>query len=359
MTDRGSSRTDTGAVLVFALLLMLALVGLGHGLLVSALAELAASRAGARHLQARAAADAAVARTLRVSSGPWMDSIRVGEAHHWYALSLGRASSSATLSRLTSEAWLVEGRGIGPAAGETRTAALAWALDPQERILNLPAAVSGRAGARWHLEGEIDASDPTGDGPPWDAADCAPWLGELQAHYAASPLAAHGIAADTLGGPGLGLVAFGSLMAAAEVRVVGAGTPGPVESFGACAVDEAWSWGGRDHPGPPCGSHLPLRSAQGDLVVQGGVGQGVLVVDGDLTFTSGARYHGLVLVRGVLRLDGAATLQGMAIALEGAHVGAGSRIGASACWALRALDAQRAALGGLRAVPGVGPLGPL
>ncbi|HUF76740.1 MAG TPA: hypothetical protein VMM35_10710, partial [Longimicrobiales bacterium] len=125
MRRRARSRTDVGAVLVFVLLLMLALVGLGHGLLVSALAELAASSAGARHLAARAAAEAAVARALRGSGGPWMDSTGVGETRAPGALSLGRASGSATLTRLTAESWIVEGRGTGPAGGETRTASLA------------------------------------------------------------------------------------------------------------------------------------------------------------------------------------------------------------------------------------------
>ena len=346
-------------MLVFVVLLMLALVGLGHGLLVSALAEHAASSAGARHLQARAAASAVVARILRASDGAWMDSIDVGETRASGALSLGRATGSATSTRLTRESWLVQGRGTYPDGGATRTASLAWALDPLERIVELRAVVGGRPDALWQIEGEIDAGDPAGVEPPLAPADCAPWIGELQARYATSPLAATDIADDTVGGPGLGLVGFADLMAAADVGVTGWGTPAPVERLGVCAAEEPWGWGDPDHPTRPCGGRLPLRAADGDLTMDGGVGQGVLVVDGDLTLTSGARYYGLVLVRGTLRLEGAAILQGLALALEGAHVGVDSRLVASACWAVRALTAQRAALGGLRVVPGVGPIGPL
>jgi hypothetical protein len=45
-----------GAALVAVVLITLALFGIGHGLLTLALGELAASRAGVRHLQARTAA---------------------------------------------------------------------------------------------------------------------------------------------------------------------------------------------------------------------------------------------------------------------------------------------------------------
>ena len=359
MSRRMPSSADAGAALVFAVLLTLALVGLGHGLLVSALGELAASSAGARHLAARAAADASVARLLRAEGGSWMDSIPVGETRAAGTLPVGRASGSATLTRLTPESWLLEGRGTGPAAGETRTAVLAWALDPLQRVSELSAAVSGRSGALWQIDGEVDASDPTRVEPPLDVAACAPWLGELEARYAASPLDAIGVAADTVGGPGLGIIDFRALTAAAAVGVAGSGTPTPVERLGSCALDEPWGWGDPDDPTGPCGPHLPLRSADGNLTVDGGVGQGVLVVGGDLTLTSGARFHGLVLSRGMLRLEGAATLEGLAIALAGAQVASGSRVRASACWAVRALAAQRAVLGGLRVVPGVGPIGPL
>jgi hypothetical protein len=234
-----------------------------------------------------------------------------------------------------------------------------WALDALERTAALPATLSGRAGAPWQIEGELDASDPARIEPPLDSASCAPWLGDLEARYAASPLAAIGVVSDTVGAPALGLLDFGSIVDAAEIGVAGPGTPGPVELLGACAADEPWGWGDPDGPTRPCGPHLPLRAASGDLLVDGGVGQGMLVVDGDLTLRAGARYYGLVLVTGALRLEGSATLAGMAIALDGAHVGVGSRVRSSACWVVRALAAQRPALGGLRVVPGVGRIGPL
>jgi hypothetical protein len=353
------ARGEAGAVLIFVVLLMLALIGLGHGLLVAALGEVAASTAAVRHLTARAAADAAVSGALRRPFPPWMDSVIVGGVRVAETMPLGRAAATATLRRLTRESWLVEGSGALGDGAEVRSARLAWALDPLERVTSLAGVLNAAPGSEWTLGGVVDASAPTRADPPLDLADCAPWLAELEARYAATPLTPAGTLTDTLGGPTMGLLDFPSLLARVPVLVGGAGTPGPVERLGACVEAEPWAWGDPEEPAGPCGAHLPLRGAAGDLTVVGGVGQGVLVVDGDLTLTAAARYYGLVVARGALRLEEGAALEGFAMALGGGSVGVGSTVRGSACWAVRALAAQRPTLGGLVAVPGVAPIGPL
>jgi hypothetical protein len=91
--------------------------------------------------------------------------------------------------------------------------------------------------------------------------------------------------------------------------------------------------------------------------MEGGVGQGLLVVDGGLTLTAGARFYGIALVRGTLRVEDGGRFQGMAVAVGGAYVAGGAIVRGSACRAVRALDARRRELSGLRLVPGVGSLG--
>lgn len=349
---------NAGAVLAFVVLLMLALLGLGHGLLVASLGEVAASSAALRHLTARAAADGVVSTALREPYAPWMDSVPVNGVRVTETVSLGRAAGAATLRRLTRESWLVEGRGALGDGADVRVARLAWSLDPLERVTNLPGVLSAAPGSVWTLDGVVDAGAPARVDPPLDLADCEPWLAELEESYA-MPAAQLGFLSDTVDAPWLGLIDFPSLLARAPVLVSGAGMPGPVERFGACAEGEPWGWGDPENPRLPCGPHLPLRASLGDLSVVGGVGQGLLAVDGDLTLTAGARYYGLVLVRGTVRLEDGASLEGFAVALGGGSIAAGSRVRGSACWAARALAAQRVALGGLVAVPGVGPIGPL
>ncbi|HSH74321.1 MAG TPA: hypothetical protein VLA09_01340, partial [Longimicrobiales bacterium] len=86
---------------------------------------------------------------------------------------------------------------------------------------------------------------------------------------------------------------------------------------------------------------------------------GLLLVNGDLTLTEGVHFHGLALVRGRLLVEGGASFEGLAVAQGGAEVAADGRVRASACWAVRALEAQRGTLGRLIPVPGVGEIGPL
>ncbi len=347
-----------GAALVTVVLLSLALFSLGHGMLTLALGELAASRAAARYLEARAAADAAVSDALASPVPVWLDSLALGEQRAASSRAWGRADGGATLRRLSRETWWVEGNGRVEVA-EVRTARLAWALDPLERVASLPGMVSVGAGAPLLLAGMLDATAPTAAVPPSVPADCAPWRTALEATYLDDPLPAIATlpATDTL--PRLGLLDFRSLLDEVAVSVVGTGAPAPVESLGACATTDPWNWGDPERPWRACGSHLPLRGASGDLRVDGGSGQLVLVVDGDLALGDGARLRGLVVTSGALRVEGGATLEGMALVGGGLHVATNGRIVASACWAARALAAQRTTLGRLRALPGGGPLGPI
>jgi hypothetical protein len=347
-----------GAAIVTVVLLTLALFALAHGMLTLSLGELAASRAAARHLEARAAAESVVQGTLAAAGASWLDSVSIGGTRSLDALSLGRVVAEPTLRRVTEESWWVEGVGrVGVTEG--RSARLAWALDPLERVTSLRAAVSVGAGAPVIVAGSLETADAWAASPPLSTADCAPWAPALEDRYLADPLAAVAVqlGADTL--PSLGLLSFGQLLDRVESSVTGTGTPAPTDSLGACATSDPWNWGDPDRPWRPCGDHLALRGARGSIDVVGGVGQGVLVVGGDVTLRGGARFYGLVVASGALRVEDGATLHGMALVRGGLFVASPARIQASACWAVRVLAAQRPTLGRLLEVPGVGWIGPL
>jgi hypothetical protein len=341
---------------VGAVLITLALFAIGHGLLTLSLAELSASRAGVRHLEARTAAESAVRRVLRAPGAAWMDSVATRGDREIGAWSVGRAAAAARVWRLSREAWWLEGRAsVGGAT--SRSARLVWALDPLARVMAFDAVVTVGAGATSFVDGIIDAGAPAAVASPLQPGDCDPWLAELLAHYGSITLDAVGAMAAGDTAPRLGALEFDDLLGAATIRPAGSGTPAPADAAGVCAEEESWSWGDPEHPWRPCGRHLVLRGAVGDLDVQGGTGQGMLVVDGDLTFHSNARFYGLALVTGTLRVEGGARLHGTAVASGGAYVGPGSEVRGSACWVARALAANRAVLGAFRLVPGVGPLG--
>ncbi|MCC6931487.1 MAG: hypothetical protein IT359_21035 [Gemmatimonadaceae bacterium] len=91
-------------------------------------------------------------------------------------------------------------------------------------------------------------------------------------------------------------------------------TPASVLAAGQCDRSVSSNWGDPGGVGP-CASYAPLIWAQGDVEVRGGAGQGVLLVEGDLTLSAGARFAGVVIVRDDLRSSGiGGTLLGLALA---------------------------------------------
>lgn len=122
-------------------------------------------------------------------------------------------------------------------------------------------------------------------------------------------------------------------------------TPAPVVSGASCDRTHTNNWGA---PGgvSPCGTYAPLIWARGDLEMQGGVGQGVLLVDGDFTLSGGALFAGVVITRDDLRSLGVggtvlgAVLAGDATIAAGDHttIGGMTRVQRSHCAVDQALE---------------------
>jgi type II secretory pathway pseudopilin PulG len=83
-------------------------------------------------------------------------------------------------------------------------------------------------------------------------------------------------------------------------------------------------------PDSPCAMFFPVVHAEGDLQLTGGAGQGMLVVEGNLTLLAGARFTGVMLVRGSARFEDGARLDGIVLADRVSLAGA-SEIQYSAC----------------------------
>lgn len=86
----------------------------------------------------------------------------------------------------------------------------------------------------------------------------------------------------------------------------------PVVRDGACATGRPANWGDPDRAGA-CASWLPIVHATGDLTIDGGAGQGVLLVDGNLAIGGGFRFVGAVIVGGAIEVgaDGASLTGGV------------------------------------------------
>lgn len=122
--------------------------------------------------------------------------------------------------------------------------------------------------------------------------------------------------------PGAGSLRLGSwtiaeLAAAADRRVAGGvAATAPVAAGGSCDRSAPGNWG---DPGPglgPCTAWFPVIEAAPGTVVQGGVGQGVMVGLGGLTLAGDHQFTGVVLAAGPLLLRDSARVTGAVIVLD-------------------------------------------
>lgn len=343
---RGSSRR--GAALAVVLLLLLAMTALGHGVLLLARRELAASRAGQGVVRARLAAQSAVRLLAAMPPPPGLDSVPVWGLVPGPSGALTGTGYRGALRRLSRERWMLQGWGRGPGDTEVGVGRTAWILDPVARVVSAIAVVTAGPEALVQVEGTVEGESFTATPSGLPAAVCADWQPALDSLVEPGGIPPVGVAPDWA--RERDALAVGPLAAADLLRRLpegpgGSGAPAPTEELGECATGDPWNWGDPDRPYRPCGTHLPARAVEGDLVMEGGVGQGLLLVMGDLILRGEARFHGLVLVGGALTVREGARIEGVARVGAGLHVGPDSRIAGSACRALRALAAARPLLG--------------
>lgn len=72
-----------------------------------------------------------------------------------------------------------------------------------------------------------------------------------------------------------------------------------------CHTADGTNWGAPVDRTSPCSDYFPVIYGAGDLAVAGGAGQGILLVDGNLSVRGGFEFYGVVFVRGALKTEGA------------------------------------------------------
>lgn len=133
--------------------------------------------------------------------------------------------------------------------------------------------------------------------------------------------------------------------------------PAPDDSAGAC-VPSQFNWGDPRRSasgGARCISRFVVVHARGDLRLTGGLGQGVLVVDGVLHMEGGATFAGIVIARRGANLDAASSIRGVLAAGDGSTT-AGVRMGDGAT-VVRSRCATAAAITGSALLQPVTPGG--
>lgn len=114
-------------------------------------------------------------------------------------------------------------------------------------------------------------------------------------------------AADTNTYFSYGGMKWADLVAMADKSVSGTMTGvGPSISGGSCRTSDNKNWGdpARAATAGVCESYFPVVYAPGDVSINGNVGQGILLVNGNLSIQGGFSFYGPVIVRGTVKLTG-------------------------------------------------------
>lgn len=327
----------------FALITAVAALAFIEVVVIGLVALTARTRTSAEEHAAQSAARIAAESAIRIAIAHW-DELAIAFAQPGTRFTVPWATGSmADGTRFAVEAERLRRgqlllRGIatrGPGAAGIRAAALAT-------VSSIP---SGEPRADFHsalvsggditlLAGAVvDGSSPTPPPPPLQPGDCvepgpppAMPAGAQRPGVSMSASAALNAAAGSSvsGAPAIlgnaprsspssfmhyGRLAFPDLAAIADHIATGAISLAPRTAGAACDTLAWGNWGAPANRTHPCFDWLPFVFAPGDLTIAGGQGQGILVVDGDLTIAAGVEFRGAVLVSG--RLDaGAATITG-------------------------------------------------
>jgi len=272
-----------------------------------------------RYQQAAAAADAGAFSALERWDAQTYNRLAVGGAATFDGnLADGTGAYAGSVTRIGARLFLVTAEGTSADAEVRQRAGTIMRLQP----LQISTAAALGIGGPLHIEQAVRIDGFDRSPPSWN---CPPAIGPVPALQAptagidgppwsgcAPTLCLEGIPRwqrDTVGnGTGsldLGVVTLADLRAVA-VHVMDGGNvnPHPVESNGICVTADTYNWGNPFEPLGGCGDHFPAVYSEGDLNVHSGFGQGILVVEGDLTVSGGFHYFGVVIVLGSFRSVG-------------------------------------------------------
>lgn len=223
------------------------------------------------------------------------DSLQVGNGPGWAAL----------VRRLTGKVFLLE---VEAAAQPDAARRMGWLIQAEPESIALAGAVS--VGGRAFLGDGVTISGV--DEPPPGRGDCPPASAAIagvsaagtdvvgSATIAGSPPMGLRSAAES-GLAGVDLAHFDDFATrAARLLPPGSYSTHPATVGTVCDLRDALNWGDPSGPPSPCGTYFPVVRIAGGGTLTGGVGQGILLVDGDLRITAPYEFDGLILVRGTI-----------------------------------------------------------
>jgi hypothetical protein len=185
------------------------------------------------------------------------------------------------------------------------------------RLVGFPmqASLTALGGVALRGQAEVDGTDrnPSGwahCGPPdtnkagiRTSTNAAVVNSELAGIHGAPPVVEDSTVGDSTF-TRFGDVLWRDLVAAATVRL-GPGRytthPSSIGGGTACNTADVLNWGDGKNKTAPCGDYFPIIHLAGSATLNGGQGQGILLVDGDLTIEGSYHFYGVAIVQGDFR----------------------------------------------------------
>ncbi len=276
-------------------------------------------RIGANTIQqtrALGAAEFGVNYTQANWNGRWNSTMQRGQVQTLTPATSDGSVATVRVTRLNDQAFLIASEGKSGQA-RRRTAKLLVLNLPQ---INFLAALTARGGTRVGGSSFIDGTDHTF--PGWDCPAASPAMPGI-ATSDSSLITTSGCAnysciegdpkvvEDPAAADTSTYFNFGSLnwteLASMANKVVSGTIQNilPTASNGVCNTGDYTNFGEPwKGTGAPCTNYYPIIYSAGDLVLNTGRGQGILMVEGDLEVQGGFEFYGPVIVRGTLRTAG-------------------------------------------------------
>lgn len=344
-----------GHALLIAILGLLLLEVVVAGTMAVGASERLLSNARVLQLRARLAAESGVHTTLANWDATRLGALPIGAATGSGSGSLHGFTWDATVHRLAADMYEVRASGAAGQGAGARASAVAIVSSMPRAALWAQFAAAAALGGLTIPDSLVADGLQAGAVPPGlSAAECPPdALAELAA--ATANIAMPALVTGPFTVPGSALRASGSPpvlydpllphvdddlagVMLADVRLIadhvvsGTIAIAPVSNGATCDTLTATNWG-VPNPTANCGSWLPLVFAPADLHVTSGSGQGVLVVDGNLTLDPGVEYHGAILATGEVTATDVRLFGALRAASAGPHVlGGAVRFNACALW---------------------------
>lgn len=320
MMSTSKPRDERGIALIVAVLGIVVVGALFTGFFMVAVQENRVGHNSRRAEQAFAAAEHGINATIaNWNAMSWNDLAVMASDTVWGTLSGGTGSYAGRVQRLNNEIFLVDVTGVAN-AGRARQRIGAF-VKLRNLLFDIQAVLTTRGNSQIGGNAGVNGND---QGGPW--GKCPPLEGLKpgiripdadQLTFGGGCKSASCIDGDPPVDvdPSIdddtffeyGDADWDLLVSLATKRLPGDNYQNIAPSLtggGDCNTADIKNWGDPENPTAPCGDYLPIIYAPGNLTVNTGVGQGILLVEGDLSAQGKFEFYGIVIVKGSLMSAG-------------------------------------------------------